>query len=223
MKPLRIAVAGCGMISAQYGKHIRRHQDILEISGAMDLDPARASEFTAQFGGKVYPDLDAIFADSSVDLLLNLTIHHAHFDINRRALRAGKHVFSEKPVALTYREAAELSATARETGCRLAVAPGTFLGEGIQTTSAFLASGRLGELRLVYAEVNWGQIERWIQSPAPYFSVGPLRDVGVYAITALVFLLGPVRHVWGYSRILKTPRMEWADPAKHNSVPPPSL
>lgn len=206
MKPLRIALVGCGHICHQYAEHIKNQPGLLEITGATDLDPSRTAEFCQKHGGRVFPDFDAILNDPGVDVVLNLTIHHAHFELNARALEAGKHVYSEKPMALTFTQAQELCAIARRTGRLLGAAPITYLGEGIQTTARFLETNRLGPVRLVYAEVNWAQIERWISAPAPYFTVGPLLDVGVYAITALTALLGPVRRVWGYSTILKSPR-----------------
>ena len=206
---MRIAVIGCGGISDQYGNHIFRYPELLEIAGATDLDFSRAEEFTKKYGGKVFKDFDAVLADPDVDTILNLTVHRIHFDLNKRALKAGKHVYSEKPMALTYAEANELCELSRETGCRMAAAPSTYLGEGVQTTAKFLEQKQdlLGAMRLVYAEVNWGQINRWIPAPQSYFTVGPLLDVGVYAITALTFLLGPVRKVWGYSAILQKDRV----------------
>lgn len=208
--PLRIAVVGCGHIRKQYGQHIGNYPECLKIVGATDLDLQRAEEFCKEFGGKVYPDFEAVLNDPEVDVILNLTIHHAHFELNSRALKAGKHVFTEKPMALTYQEAQELIRIAKESNRLLGSAPVTYFGEGIQTTAKFLQTKPelLGPLRLVYAEVNWAQIERWISTPAPYFTVGPLQDVGIYAITALTFLLGPVRNVWGYSKILKNPRFD---------------
>jgi len=206
MKPLRLAIIGCGHICQQYGTHIQKHSEHLQIAGATDLDFSRAEAFCAKYGGKAYDSFEAILSDPDVDVVVNLTVHHAHFELNSRALKAGKHVFTEKPMALTYAQAVELAKIAQENNRRLGAAPVTFLGEGIQTTAKFLEADKLGPLRLVYAEVNWGQIERWISAPAPYYTVGPLLDVGVYAITALTFLLGPVRRVWGYSTILKSSR-----------------
>lgn len=208
MRPLNIAIVGCGHICHQYAQHIENYPEYLGIAGATDLDVSRAETFCGQYGGKVYADFDAILSDPEVDVMLNLTVHHAHFDLNAKALRAGKHVFSEKPMALNYAQAIELCEIAKQNGRLLGTAPITYMGEGIQTTAKFLEADRLGSLRLVYAEVNWGQIERWISAPAPYFTVGPLLDVGVYAITALTFLLGPVEKVWGYSKILKNPRFD---------------
>lgn len=206
MKPLRLAIVGCGHISQQYADHIKFHPDLLEIVGATDLDVARAEAFCKQNGGIAYASFEAMLADPTVDIMVNLTVHHAHYELNTRALKAGKHVYSEKPMALCYEQARELCELARKCQRRLGSAPSTFLGEGIQTTARFLEEGGMGQIRLVYAEVNWGAIERWISAPAPYFTVGPLLDVGVYAITALTYLMGPVKKVWGYSTILKTPR-----------------
>lgn len=203
---LRIAVIGCGHICHQYALHCSQYPELLEIVGATDIDFTRAEAFCEKYGGKAYENFEAVLADPNVDTIVNLTVHHAHFDLNKRALEAGKHVYTEKPMALNYDQARELIAVADKAGKRLGAAPITFLGEGIQTAAQFLKQDKLGALRLVYAEVNWGQIERWISAPAPYYTVGPLLDVGVYAITALTYLLGPVREVWGYSQILKNPR-----------------
>ncbi|HWL54938.1 MAG TPA: Gfo/Idh/MocA family oxidoreductase [Chthoniobacteraceae bacterium] len=205
---LRIAIVGCGHIRTQYGQHIQNYPDLLEIVGATDLDLQRAHDFCNEFGGKVYRDFEEVLADPGVDVIVNLTVHHVHFELNRRALLAGKHVLSEKPMALNHADAQELCRLACQVDRRLVSAPTTFLSEAMQTTARLLKEDLLGPLRLVYAEVNWAQIERWISNPAPYFTVGPLLDVGVYAITGLVYLLGPVRQVWGYSTILKNPRAD---------------
>ncbi len=181
MTQLRVAIIGCGQIKDQYGQHILRYPETLKIAGATDLDPARAQDFCQKYGGKVYPDIDSVLNDPEVDAIVDLTIHHAHFDVNKRALLAGKHVFTEKPMALTFAQAKELRDLAKQCNRHLLSAPTTYLSEGIQTMGRILQTGKIGDLRLIYAEVNWGQIDRWIGSPAPYFTVGPLLDVGVYA------------------------------------------
>ena len=207
---LKVAIIGCGGISRQYGEHIQQYPDDLEIAGAFDLDYARAEAFVQEFGGKAYAKYEDVLADPAVDAIVNLTVHRAHYPLNKQALLAGKHVYSEKPMALTLEEANDLAATAEKVGRRIGAAPSTFLGEGIQTAARVLEDERVksltGPIRVVYAEVNWGRIERAIPAPANYYTVGPLLDVGVYAITALTFLLGPVRSVWGYSTILKKER-----------------
>src|SRR6185295_17646095 len=129
------------------------------------------------------------------DIVINLTVHHAHYQVTKRALEAGKHVYSEKPLALTSSEARELVTLAASRGLRLGCSPSTFLGEAQQTAATVIRSGRLGPVRAVYAEVNWGRIETWHPAPAPFYDVGVLVDVGVYPLTLLTAFLGPARRV----------------------------
>ena len=100
-------------------------------------------------------------------------------------------MYSEKPLALRASEAHELVALAAARGLRLGCSPSTFLGEAQQTAAALIRSGRLGTVRAIYAEVNWGRIETWHPAPAPFFDVGALVDVGVYPLTLVTTMLGP--------------------------------
>ena len=95
---------------------------------------------------------------------------------------------------------AKLVALARARGLRLGCSPATFLGEAQQTAAALIRAGRLGTVRAVYAEVNWGRIETWHPAPAPFYDVGALVDVGVYPLTLVTTMLGPARSVraWGW-------------------------
>jgi predicted dehydrogenase len=111
--------------------------------------------------------------------------------VTKRALTAGKHVYSEKPMALEASEARELVELARRRGVRLACSPATFLGEAQQTVGAIIAGGDLGTVRAVYADVNWGRIETWHPAPIPFYDVGVLVDVGVYPLTIATAFLGP--------------------------------
>src|SRR6185437_12710708 len=114
-QPLRIAVVGCGNIAGGYAKTWQPYEQI-KLLGATDIDLQRAENFVASYGGRVYPSLDDILADENVDLVLNLTIHHAHFSVIQQCLLANKDVFSEKPLALSTEEAQTLVALAREKG-----------------------------------------------------------------------------------------------------------
>lgn len=206
---MKLAIIGCGHISKQYGENINLHPEALQIAGATDLDPDRAKEFCDTYGGRPYKDLDAILADPEVDTVVNLTISRVHFDINCKALRAGKHVYTEKSMALTHQQALETIEAAKASNRRLASAPSTFLGECIQTASKALeqAESLLGsKVRVAFAEVNWGQIEKSQTNPGPYYQIGPVWEVAVYALTALSFLFGPARRVTAFSTILKNPR-----------------
>lgn len=206
MKTFRIAIIGCGNISAGYAETLKPYAHI-ELLGAADLDPKRAAEFCAKFGGRAYASLDEILADPAVDAVVNLTIHHAHAEVVRRCLEAGKHVHTEKPLALTHPEAAALVELAKKKSLVLSSSPITFLGEAQQTAWKYIRSGRLGEVKLVFAEVNWGRIESWHPNPVPFYDVGVVFDVGIYPLTLLTAFLGPVRRVQAVGRILKKDRV----------------
>jgi predicted dehydrogenase len=199
MSPLGIGIVGTGNIAGGYAFDAATHAEIRLVS-VTDLITDRATAFAAEHGCRAHASLDALLADDEVDIIVNLTVHHAHYDVTRRALEAGRHVYSEKPLALTGAEAHELAALAATRGLRLGCSPATFLGEAQQTAAAWVRSGRLGTVRAVYSEVPWGRIERWHPAPAPFYDVGVLVDVGVYPLTLVTTMLGPARSVraWGW-------------------------
>lgn len=206
MQPLRIAVVGCGNIAGGYARTLQPYSQI-KLLGATDIDLARAEQFVATYGGRVYSSLEAILEDTDVDLVLNLTIHHAHFRVIERCLQANKDVFSEKPLSLTTEEAQALVALARQKGRRLGCAPATILGEAQQTVWKAIRDGLAGSIRLAYAEVNWGRIESWHPAPGPFYEVGALFDVGVYPLTILTTIFGPARRVTSFGTLLYPDRV----------------
>lgn len=206
MKPLNVAIVGCGVIAGPYSKDILTHPE-LKLVGFYDLDPARAEKHVAEYGGRVFGSYEEVLAAPDVGVVVNLTIHHAHYAVVKQALEAGKHVYSEKPLAMSYREAAALVQLAQERGLRLACAPIVFLGEAQQTAMRWVREGKLGTVRMVYAEVNHGRIEVWHPAPQPFYEVGPLFDVGVYPLTILTALFGPARRVSAYGTTLKPDRL----------------
>src|SRR5690606_41183374 len=120
--PLRIGIVGCGNIAGPYARTLQPYPQI-ELLGASDIDPERAVALVEAYGGQVYPTLDDMLADDRIDLVVNLTIHHAHPAVITRCLEAGKHVHSEKPLALTYGEAKQLVELAEAKGLRLSCSP----------------------------------------------------------------------------------------------------
>jgi predicted dehydrogenase len=199
MTPLGIGIVGTGNIAGGYARDAVTQPEI-RLVAATDQDPERATAFAAEHGCRVHASLDELLADDAVDIVVNLTVHQAHYEVTKRALEAGRHVYSEKPLAIRSSEAHELVALAASRGLRLGCSPSTFLGEAQQTAAALIRGGRLGTVRAVYAEVNWGRIETWHPAPAPFFEVGPLVDVGVYPLTLVTTMLGPARSVraWGW-------------------------
>ncbi len=204
--PLRVGIAGCGNIAGPYAKTMKPYSEI-ELIGATDIDLARAEALTTQYGGKVYATLDEMLADPAIDLIVNLTIHHAHPEVITKCLNAGKHVHSEKPIAMSYAEAKKLVALAEEKQLRLSCSPITYMGEAQQTTWKAIRDGKLGEVRVVYCEVNWGRIEAWHPNPGPFYDVGALFDVGVYPLTLVTTFFGPARRVTAFGKVLYPDRV----------------
>ncbi len=203
---MNIAIVGCGNIAGPYSKDIKQHPN-LNLVGFSDIDPARAQAFASEHGGQAYPTLDDALADPSVELIVNLTIFQAHYEVIKKALLAGKHVYSEKPLALKTSEALELVELAKTKNLRLAGAPITFLGEAQQTAMKLVREGAIGDVRVVYAEVNHGRIESWHPNPAPFYSVGPMLDVGVYPLALVTALFGPASRLTAFAKTLKKDRI----------------
>ena len=194
---LNIGIIGVGTISAQYFAEFPKLEG-LHVVAVADINEARAAEVAAEHDVDVLT-VDALLADPRIDAVLNLTIPVAHVDIAMRALRAGKHVYGEKPLALDPDEAAPMLEFAREHGLRVGSAPDTVLGTGVQTARALLDSGSVGDP--VAAAVHWSSPghELWHPTPQFYYQPGggPLFDMAPYYLTTLVTLLGPVIRVSG--------------------------
>ena len=204
-EPVRLGIVGCGNIAGPYARALAACAET-ELVGVTDLEPSRAEALAAEIGCSVYPDLATMLADPAVELVVNLSIHHAHHAVSKASLQAGKHVYSEKPLAMTVDEAQELVQIADDGGLRLGCSPFTFLGEAQQAAWSAIREGRLGTVRVAYAEVNWGRIEAWHPAPEPFYEVGALFDVGVYPLTILTAFFGPATQVVAYGRVLHPDR-----------------
>lgn len=204
---MRVAIVGCGNIADRYAEDIAAAAQ-LSLVGATDIDTGRAERLVRAHGGRVFATLDELLAEESVDTVVNLTVANAHVAVSRAALDAGKHVHSEKPLALTYADARELVELADRQGVRLSAAPTTLLGEAQQTAWKLVRDGALGRVRVAYAEANWGLLESWHPDPRGLYEVGPLADVGVYPLMILTALFGPVRLVQGYATTLVADRVQ---------------
>jgi predicted dehydrogenase len=193
--PLTFGIVGVGKISEQYFAELPKLPGIRLLAVA-DLDQRRAAEVATEHGVEAQ-SVEDIIADPRIDAILNLTVPAAHVEIGMRALRSGKHVYGEKPLALSPEEAAPLLELASQRGLRVGSAPDTVLGTGIQTARALLDGGEIGTP--IGAAAFWSAPGHEAWHPAPLFyyqpGAGPLFDMGPYYLTALVTLLGPVLRV----------------------------
>jgi predicted dehydrogenase len=200
---MRLGVIGCGSISQVYLRNLTASPEV-EVVACADVFPDRAAARAAEFKvGRACSPAE-VLADPEIDLVVNLTVPGAHFEITLAALRGGKHVWSEKPLAIDREEGATLVREAAERGLLLGCAPDTILGAGLQTCRTVLDEGLIGVPVAASAFFFNRGPEHWHPDPAFLYQpgAGPLWDVGIYYLTALVSLLGPVSRVTAFGRVL---------------------
>ena len=201
MRRIHAGIIGCGVISEIYLKNLRDRFHSIQVDCCADTDPARAGLRAGQFGIQAVSP-DALLKDPELEMVINLTNPAAHTGVIMDALRAGKHVFTEKPLALTNADADMILRESTARGLLVGCAPDTLLGAGLQTSLFALRSGWIG--RPLSATAFWSSRghERWHTSPLFYYQHGggPHLDMGPYYISALILLLGPVRAVHAVSR-----------------------
>lgn len=190
--PVGFGFVGCGNIAGPYADSMKKHPDRVEIVGAYDLNAEAAQAFAKRYGCKAYGSLDELSADEAVEAGLNLTVHLAHPEVTQRLLRGGKHVHSEKPLAATREDGRACVDLAAKKGLLFGCSPFVILGEAQQTLKKAVADGMVGEVKEVYAEMNWSRIETWHPAPAPFYGrgAGPLFDVGCYPLSVLIQVFG---------------------------------
>jgi predicted dehydrogenase len=219
MDRVGIGIIGCGNISEAYLK-AASHFPILDIRGIADVRREAADARASQFGLRAM-SVDALLADPSIEIVINLTIPAAHVAVGLQALTAGTHVHSEKPLGLTTAEARPLLQLARERGLRVGCAPDTFLGGSHQTCRKLVDEGAIGSPLAGSAFFMCPGHERWHPNPAFYYARGggPMLDMGPYYITALVNLIGPVARVSGSATMARTERTITSEPLKGTRIP----
>lgn len=220
MERLRVGIIGCGKISGAYFKGCREFP-ILEVVACADLVPERARAQAAEFGVARALTPEELLADDAVELVINLTVPAAHAAVSGAAIAAGKHVWSEKPLAVERADGAELVRAAAAAGVLLGCAPDTFLGGGHQTCRKLLDDGWIGAPLHAAACMAGPGHESWHPDPAFYYRPGggPMFDMGPYYLTCLIQLLGPVRRVTGLTCVTRPERLITSEPRRGERVP----
>lgn len=218
VRPGRVGIVGCGNVTDLYLPGSARFP-VIELAACADMDAGRAADLAAR-GGFPAMAVEELIADPSIEVVLVLTPPTAHAAVSRAAIAAGKHVYSEKPLATSREDAAAILADATAAGVRLGAAPDTFLGGGLQTARALIDEGAIGTPLSASAAVAHLGPERWHPNPGIFYAQGggPLLDVGPYYVAALVSLLGPIRRVAALGRGLGTERLVAAGPRAGTTV-----
>lgn len=206
---MRIAIVGCGFVADLYAGTLALHPG-MKLVGVTDRDLERAQHFGRCYSASVYRTLDDLLADERVEIVLNLTNPESHYAVTRAALEAGKHVYSEKPLAMKLDEAKELCELAVRKRLHLSAAPCSVLSESAQTMWQALRRNKIGPVRLVYAELDDGMLhkmpyDKWHRPsgiPWPYrseFEIGCTLEHAGYAVTWLTAFFGPARSITAFS------------------------
>jgi predicted dehydrogenase len=209
MDRVGIAIVGCGNIAAFYLSTLSRHR-ILELRGMVDRNASRSAAYATYYSVPEYGSLDAMLNDRAVKLVINLTNPRSHFAVSKACLEAGKHVYSEKPLAMSFPEAAELVRLAAQKGLSISSAPSRILAETGQTMWRALRENVIGRVHAVYAEMDGGLIYRsryreWMNEVGmrwPYkdeFEVGCTIEHAGYPVSWLTAFFGPVETVTAFA------------------------
>lgn len=196
---MKVAIIGCGVISHVYAKSISENFKILELAACFDRHPERM-EALSEYGMKPM-SFEEILEDKSIEMVLNLTSPKGHYDLTKRALLAGKHVYSEKTMTITYEESKELCDLADQKGVRLGSAPDTFLGGGLQTARYLVDKGTIGTVHSAVLSLTRDYRVFGENLPHLLQSGGTvLYDMGGYYLGSMCSILGPVKRVTGYGK-----------------------
>src|SRR5580704_17411799 len=219
MERVGIGVIGCGNISSAYLTAARKFP-VLDIVALSDANSAAAEARAAEFGLPAR-SVDAVLSDPSVEIVLNLTVPKAHVEVGLKAIRAGKHVYSEKPLGVALTEARALIDAAAARVLRVGSAPDTFLGGGQQTARQCIDEGLIGRPIGGAAFFMCPGHERWHPNPGFYYlgGGGTMHDMGPYYVTALVNCLGPVASVSGVVTRTRLERRITSKPLAGTRIP----
>lgn len=213
-----VGVIGAGVISSQYLDNLTNFPD-LEVRFIADLDAERAQTQAETYGVPGFGTVEQLLQDDGIEIVVNLTIPAAHVEVALQVLAAGKHVWTEKPFALDRASGKALLDTAHRAGLRVATAPDTFLGAGLQSSRRLLESGRIGTPLTALTMLQSPGPESWHPNPDFLFQegAGPLFDVGPYYLTALVQLFGSVARVSAVASKAKPIRVIGSGPREGES------
>jgi len=195
VKVIGVGLIGCGNISTIYLTNLPRSPGV-KVRACADMRPEVAEAQAARFGVEAAP-VDTLLSRDDIDLVVNLTVPAAHAAVSLAALSAGKHVFSEKPLAVDLELGRKIVAEAEARGLVVGCAPDTFLGAGGRLARRMIDEGKIGRVLAGTAFVMSHGMEHWHPDPEFFFKPGggPVLDIGPYYITTLVNLLGPVARV----------------------------
>jgi predicted dehydrogenase len=215
-----VGVVGAGTISDQYLENLTAFPD-LDVRFVADIDTARAASQAEKWGVAASGTYDELLADPEIEIVVNLTIPAVHVEVALKAVEAGKHVWGEKPYALDVASGRVLLEAAQAKGVRVAVAPDTILGAGLQTAFRAVREGEIGAPLTGLALFQAPGPESWHPSPEFLYAKGggPLFDIGPYYLTTLVQVFGSVSRVYAHGSKSRETRVIGSGPKAGTEFP----
>ena len=215
---MRVGIIGCGNISETYFNCQNIYNNFNIISCA-DIDSDVAKKSAENFNVKAQ-SVEDLLTNPEIDLIINLTIPSAHKEVIINSLNAGKHCFSEKPLAMNFDEGKEIYELSKEKKLYVGCAPDTFLGAAGQKARQLLEKNEIGKVVLGTFNIMSHGMEHWHPNPDFFFKpgAGPVFDLGVYYITQLVNLIGPVKSISSLSGTATPERIITSEPRNGEKI-----
>ena len=209
---MNIGIIGCGNISDTYFESQKIFNN-LNIIACADIVHDFAHQKANQYNIK-FQSVDDLFKNEDIDLILNLTIPSVHKEIIIRSLESKKHCFSEKPLAINFKEGLEIERISKKNKLLVGCAPDTFLGAAGQKARMLIEENCIGKVVLGTFNIMSHGMEDWHPNPDFFFKpgAGPIFDLGVYYITQLINLNGPIKIVNAYSGTATNERVILSEP-----------
>ena len=196
-----LGVIGCGTFCDAYLRNLGPVYRNVRPVGCADLNTEAAQAAAARWNiPKVYTT-EEMLADPEVDIVLILTNPGSHYSLTMQALKAGKHVYCEKPLATSLEQAHEIVAFAEEQGLFVGSAPDTFLSPEFQTVRKLIDDGQIGKVISVTANYVGPGADLWHPNPGFLYKKGggPVLDMAPYFLTTLVSMLGPIEQLFFFA------------------------
>jgi len=215
---MRVGIIGCGNISETYFECQNLFNNFNVVACA-DINIEAAKNSAEKYNVKAF-SVDDILANDDIDVIINLTIPSAHKEIIIKSLNAGKHCFSEKPLAMNFNEGLEIAELAKSKNLYVGCAPDTFLGAAGQKARSLIEENKIGDVVLGTFNLMSHGMEHWHPNPDFFFKpgAGPVFDVGVYYITQLVNLIGPIKSISSLSGTATPERIITSEPRNGEKI-----
>ena len=219
VKVFKVGLIGCGHIAETYFR-AHKYFNNFRIIKCADINHLAAKKCASTYKIKAL-SVKNLLKDKEIEIILNLTVPKAHFEVSKKALLNNKHVYTEKPMAINLKDGKELLKISKRKRLYIGNAPDTFLGGGNQKSKEILEKNFIGKINLGNIIFAYPGVQSYHPNPEPWFAKkegGPVIDMGPYYLTALVNLLGPAKQVWGSFMWNKKKRIIGIGPRKGRSI-----